>query len=361
MKTIQRITFLINRLSASGGAERVMTVLANQFVMRGIDITIITRQETDCVYPLDSRVKVLSTAVSCSNKLVRNAKRNILLRKLIVESNPDVVISFMTPMNIQAAIVMLGLKYPLIVSERNNPETDISKRDKFFLKLMYPRCDGFVFQTEDAKLWFSRKIQNKSVIICNPISDNLPNRKPVKKGKIVNVGRLTEQKNQHMLIDAFKIYHAKNEISTLTIYGIGKDEDVLRRYIAECGLSECVTLAGFSKNVMEEIADAELFVLSSNYEGMPNALMEAMGIGIACISTDCPCGGPRCLIENGKNGVLVEVDNINRMTEAIESVLSDDSWRIDMERESKKLRERLSASSIAEQWLTYCLKVLGEK
>ncbi len=361
MKPIQRITFLINRISASGGAERVMTVLANQFVMRGIDTTIITRQETDCVYPLDSRVNVLSTAVSCSNKLVRNAKRNMMLRKLIVESNPDVVISFMTSMNIQAAMFMLGLNYPLIVSERNNPEADISKRDKFFVKLLYPRCQGFVFQTEDAKLWFSPKIQKKSTIICNPISDELPDRKPAIKGKIVNVARLAKQKNQRMLIDAFNVYHAKNEISTLTIYGAGPDEEAIRSYIAKCGLSDCVTLAGFCKNVMEAISDAELFVLSSDYEGMPNALIEAMGIGIACISTDCPCGGPRYLIENGKNGVLVGVDNADQMTKAIESVLSDDSWRADMERESKKLRESLDASSIAEQWLTYCRKVLEEE
>ncbi len=360
MKSIQRITFLINRISASGGAERVMTVLANQFVMRGIQTTIITRQETDCVYPLDSRVKVLSTSVSCSNKFVRNIKRNIKLRNLIVESNPDVIISFMTSMNIQAAIFTLGLNYPLIISERNNPETDISKRDKLFVKLLYPRCQGYVFQTEDARNWFSSTIRRKGVIICNPISEYLPERKAVQKGKIVNVARLAKQKNQQMLIDAFKIYHAKNANSTLTIYGVGPYEERLRKYIEDNGLSESVMLAGFRNNVMEEISDAELFVLSSDYEGMPNALIEAMGIGIASISTDCPCGGPRYLIENGKNGVLVNVGNTEQMAAAIESVLTNDVWRIKLEQESKKLRDTLNASSIAEEWISYCERVLGK-
>lgn len=361
MKPIQRVTFLINRISASGGAERVMTVLANQFVMRGIETTIITRQETDCVYPLDHRVKVLSTAVSCANKLVRNVKRNMLLRRLIVESNPDVVISFMTSMNIQAALFMAGLKYPLVISERNNPETDISRRDKLFVKLLYPRCQGFVFQTEDAKNWFPESIQKRGTIICNPISENLPERKAVQKGKIVNVGRLTRQKNQRMLIDAFGAYHARNESSTLTIYGVGPDEQALRSYIDECGLFDSVKLAGFSRNVMEEIADAELFVLSSDYEGMPNALIEAMGIGIACISTDCPCGGPRTLIEDGKNGVLVEVGNATKLAEAMDKVLSDDGWRTELEREARKLREALEPSAIADQWLEYCQRFLKEE
>lgn len=358
MKQIQRITLLINRISTSGGAERVMTVLANQFVARGMEATIITRQDTESVYPLDERVKVVSTAVSCSNKLLRNWKRNVLLRKLIIESNPDVIISFMTPMNIQAAFFTLGLQYPLIVSERNNPETDISKRDKFFAKLLYPRCDGFVFQTEEAQKWFSKNIQKKSTVICNPISENLPERKPARRGKIVNVGRLTKQKNQKMLIDAFKIYQEKEGESSLTIFGVGPDEASLREYVEARGLTGKVELAGFCKNVMEQISDAELFVLSSDYEGMPNALIEAMGIGIACISTDCPCGGPRKLIENGKNGILVDVGNAEQLAAAMESVLSNGVLRAGLEQEAKKLRESLNPAVIADQWLEFCSRIL---
>lgn len=344
----------MNRLDSAGGAERVISVLCNRFVEQGIETTIIVRQNPQSVYPLDERVHLIATSVTGRIGLLRNLKRNLKLRREIKRSRPDVIISFMTPINIQTILFSAGLGIPVVVSERNNPETDINKRDKWMAKLLYPLCRGLVFQTEDAKNWFSKRVRDKGTVIPNPIADYLPDRRPPVPGRIVSVGRLTAQKNQKMLIDAFAAYSAEDPAATLTIYGQGAMKEELERHIAERGMQERVILAGYSANVMEEIADAELFILPSDYEGMPNALMEAMGIGLPCISTDCPCGGPAYLIEDGVNGVLVPVADAEAMTAAIRRVMGDEGLRARLGEAAAGLRQGLESNRIAQEWLDFC-------
>lgn len=354
MSTVKRVACVINRLNTSGGAERVMSVLCNRFVEQGIETTVIVRQEPECWYPLDERVHLVATSVSGRVAVLRNLKRNLKLRRELKKARPDVIISFMTPMNIQTILFSAGLGIPVIVSERNNPETDIAKRDKVMAKLLYPLCRGLVFQTEEAKNWFSKRVQDKGTVIPNPISENLPARKVPVPGRIVSVGRLTAQKNQKMLIDAFSVYSADNPEATLTIYGQGPMREELEQYAAARGMQGKVTLAGYCANVMEAIADAELFILPSDYEGMPNALMEAMGIGLPCISTDCPCGGPAYLIEDGVNGVLVPVADAEAMTAAIRRLMGDEALRTRLGEAATNLRQQLEPHRIAQEWLNFC-------
>lgn len=362
MNSIKKITCIINNISSTGGAERVMTVLCNEFVEEGIDTTIIVRQDSKCSYPLDPRVKVISTAVdNINNKFRRNIKRNLILRKKIKETNPDVIISFMTGMNIQVLFYTIGLKYPIIISERNDPEHDISIRDKLGIKLLYRRATGYVFQTDDAKKWFGKKISSKSIIIPNPISDSLPTRKEKIPGKIVCVGRLTHQKNHVLAINAFEVISKKFDSAKMHFYGDGPEETSLKQYVKQKSLDGKIIFEGYASDVMEKISDAEMFLLTSDYEGMPNALMEAMGMGIPVISTDCPCGGPRYLITNGANGILVPVRDTKALSDAMEFYFENSKIAQTYGEKAESICERLNSKKIANKWIKYCEKMIRKE
>jgi glycosyltransferase involved in cell wall biosynthesis len=183
------------------------------------------------------------------------------------------------------------------------------------MKYLYKKADGFVFQTEDAAKYFEGIIKCDSKIIPNPINPKFIKEpyKGEREKNIVTVGRLESQKNQKMLIEAFGKIESKYPEYSLLIYGDGSKKEELQDLIKEKGLENKVILKGKIDDVENVIDKAKMFVLSSDYEGMPNALMEAMALGLPCISTDCPCGGPRYLMENGKSGLLVPVGNSDAM------------------------------------------------
>jgi len=173
--------------------------------------------------------------------------------------------------------------------------------------------------------------------------------------KIVSVGRLELQKNQKMLIDAFALVHSQLPEYTLDIYGEGSMRTVLQEKIDSYGLHEAITLQGIEKNIYQRLSEAALFVLPSDYEGMSNALMEALAIGLPTVSTDHPAGGARSLIENGKNGLLTPVGNKEAMAEAIVSLLRDPVYAQKMSAQSRKIRQQLASDVIAKQWVAWCL------
>ena len=254
----------------------------------------------------------------------------------------------------------------MILSDRNDPKQEYSNFGyNFLMRKLYPRANGFVFQTKDAKEYFNEIIDfNKKEwnIIFNPVNPDFKNCKEidVRKKKIVSVGRLTEQKNMELLINAFsKIYKEFPEYS-LTIYGEGNKRTALEERIKELQLTEKVFLPGITNDIKEEIYDASLFVMSSNYEGMPNALIEAMVLGLPVISTDCPCGGPRMLIENAKNGYLVNVGNEHELSKIMKLILSDDELRENIGKEAKKIIDLVDIDIINKKWENFIGLIIKE-
>src|SRR5699024_245151 len=198
--------------------------------------------------------------------------------------------------------------------------------------------DGFVFQTEGAKSYFSKTIQNKGIVINNPVfikynDFNLPDKR---RKVIVNVGRLHTQKNQTLLINAFKNISNYFPEYKLEIYGEGPLEYKLENQIKALDLTDKVTLKGTTNDLFAEIVDASLFVLSSDYEGMPNALMEAMALGLPCISTNCRPGGASELINDGKNGKITPIGSTEHLSHAMIDVLKHP---LDAEKMGKKAKE----------------------
>lgn len=352
-----KIMFNISSM-ANGGAERVIANLSNYMVAKH-DITIMVNTDEYIGYELKENIKVIALDKKRRNFVYRTFNRFINTVKIIKQEKPDIIISFLPVPSYRILLLKRFYKVPVIVSDRNNPAEEYKKFiHKILMRMTYKKADGFVFQTEEQKNYFTKKIQNNSIIIPNPIKDEfLEIVEREKQDIIINTGRLVPQKNQKMLISAFAETTKQNDNYKLKIFGEGPLKESLQQQIDELGIGKKVELCGVSKNIKKELEQAKVFVLSSDFEGMPNALIEAMATGLACISTDCPCGGPRELIEDGKNGILIPKNNKQVLQEKISLLISDDEIRKDLGENAKKVKEKLEISIIANRWEQYIDKI----
>lgn len=358
-----RIMFYINTIH-HGGAERVLVNLANLFSDTCNECIFVTSFREAKEYNLNSNIhrKSLYESKIKKNFFFRNFCLVKSLRKFIKEEKPDIVISFMAEPNMRTIVACMGLATKKIISVRNDPEKEYPNLVfRFFAKSLYSFADGIVFQTEDAKKWFSKRIQNKSKIILNPID-------PVffetsyngNRENIVSVGRLVEQKNHKLLIKAFS--NISNDIDdNLIIFGEGKLKAELEELIREKKLEKRVILAGITNDIPNAIKKAKLFVLSSNYEGLPNSLMEAMSLGIPVISTDCPCGGPKMLLSSVNTNLLVEQQNEHELSVAMKRILLDRPYANEVSLAVKKQAQLFSTNTVFEAWQTYINDILKER
>lgn len=319
-----KIYLYINVLGG-GGAERVIANLANTLAEDGCETTLITSFPVDKEYSIDKKVRrlLLEDHEFRQSRLKRNVTRISKLRKICKEEKPDIMISFMEEPNFRAILATRGLPVKTLVSVRNDPNKEYAGKLGWFVgKILLPMADGCVFQTSDAQKWFPKRLQKKSRIIYNAVKEEFyqVERTPVR-GEIVTCGRLTEQKNHKLLIDAFAEVQKIYPFATLKIYGEGVLREKLQNQIESLNLNEKVFLMGATNDVAKALQTADLFVLSSDYEGMPNALMEAMAASVPCISTDCPCGGPRELFGEDASDKLVPCNDSAQLAEAICKVL----------------------------------------
>lgn len=345
-----RIALIIASLN-SGGAERVIANLANCFVAQNDKIALILFNDVK-YYELDKRVEI---------HIIKEEKRGVRyildashrLHKELKRIDPEVVLSFLTEINVLSILASIGAPWKLIVSERNNPLVMPRKKYYRWLRtILYPFCDAFVFQTKRAQEYFGKAIQKRSCIIHNPICqiDVKHTSGNMKVFEIVSVGRLEPQKNFAFLINAFKQFHDKYSNSTLTIYGEGQLRNNLENQIKFLALEEAVALPGNQKNVIELIAAKSVFVLSSDYEGMSNALMEAMAVGLPCISTDCPIGGSSELIQDHVNGLLISVGNSEELLQALVELYEDHELRIRLGNKAREILSTHSQEKISLEW-----------
>lgn len=359
-----RILFYINAING-GGAERVMVNLANRFSKEpGNNVTLVTSFRDKWEYQVfDSvdRISLESGKIKQS-RLRRNISRIIGLRRIIEQKKPDLVVSFMAEPNYRAIIATLFLKVKTIISVRNDPNQEYhGKINTMLAKWLLPFADGCVFQTMEAMNWFPNRLKKKSKIILNAVKDDFfaftrtPNR-----FEVVSCGRLQPQKNHAMLIEAFTLVNQAYPGAVLKIYGSGQLHSELEKKIHELGMKDSIKLMGSTEDVPQALRSADLFVLSSDYEGMPNALMEALAMGIPSVSTDCPCGGPQALIKNGVNGFLVPVGDVEAMAEKIIEVLSDKDGMDEVGRQAKIQAESFRSEAIYQAWKSYFVETTGK-
>lgn len=352
MKKILFVTGSMGR----GGAERVISLLSSYYIKNGWDVSIAMLLHNSVKYELPQEIKI----VDCSSK--NGIKKGFLrvikkFRVFVQKEKPDVIVSFMAQNILISGIALIGIKIPFIVSERIDPAS--VKRNiiyKFLLNRIYEKSDLVIFQTKRAQKYFNKKIQNNSCIICNPIKIYSEKSKK-SKHKIVSIGRLTDQKNQELLIRSFDIIHSKYPQYNLYIYGEGYLRNKLENIIKSLNLTESVFLPGSVSDIHEKIRDAELFVLSSNFEGLSNALMEAMLMGLPVISTDC--AGSDEIIISGKNGLLVPINDKDKMVEAIEKIIEDSDLRQLLSKNAKESMQKYKEGNIIETWVNTIEKVIS--
>lgn len=348
-----KVLFYINAIH-HGGAERVMVNLANMLSFDSRNSVVLVTSFKDeweyNVYELVKRINLVENMPSGFIK--RNTDLCKRLRRVLKDENPDTIVSFMAEPNFRLLISSWGIKAKTIISIRNDPNREYPNRlFKFLAKTLYRRADRVVFQTSEAQAWFPLKIQSKSEIIMNQVDEKFYGMERDESPRdIITTGRLVSQKNHEMLIRAFALI-SDNIKENLIIYGEGDLREHLQSLISELNLENRVFLPGATTDVLKVLKSAKLFVLSSDYEGMPNSLMEALAVGVPSISTDCPCGGPRELISHGVNGFLVPVNDIDAMAKMMQHLLDipEEQLKAVSENALKKANE-FKPDVIFEEW-----------
>lgn len=342
-----KIVFVVPDM-AGGGTEHVISLLANEYVKQGIDTAILSFAGSQQAYPLDERVETVSAGAPSGGSAKVRLQRLAFMREYFKKNKGCYIFSFSTIGTGFIVLSTLGMKRKMLVSERTDPRSCDHKPYRNFFYLF---ADRLVCQTQEAIACFPKVLQKKACVIGNPIEDDLPTRyEGVRRKKIVTAGRLEPVKNHRMLIEAFGMFVKSHPDYTLDLYGKGSLEEELRDYAASLGLEDKVVFHGFCKNVKEEIRDCSMFVLSSDYEGVSNSMIEALAMGMPVIATDCPIGGSRTYIENGKNGLLVSVNNAEEMKNAMTKIANNSKLSDNISKNAEKVRKQCSISKIAGQF-----------
>lgn len=346
----EQIIFVVSALHG-GGAERVIATLANYMASHGDDVTILMIAGDEVVYQLEDSVHLISIGQASGGNPLVQFKRLSAMRTYFKEHSRSHVVSFSTTINMFTLIASWGLGMDVIVSERNDPNRF---HHQWLRNIIYAMGGRFAFQTEDAANCFSERIRSRSHVIPNPIRAGIPKAyRGEREKKIAAAGRLEPQKNHKLLLEAFAGFHQNFPEYTLHIYGKGKLEAELKAFAAELHIESHVIWEGFRNDILEQIRPYSMYVLSSDYEGISNSLMEAMALGLPCISTDCPIGGSRLCIQDGENGRLIPTGDRESLQRAMEWMAQDSSRAERMGQRAAVIRERFSEERICECWRTF--------
>ena len=353
-----KIVFVIPDMPG-GGTERVVAYLANEYAKRNIETAILLFAGNQRAYELDEKIEVVTVGNPSGGKLSARLDR-IKKMRLYYKQNPNCQIWAFSVMGAVFSVVATwGMRknHTFLVSERNDPNRyDHPKIRDFF----YRFADVIVCQTQDAIESFPKGIRKKSIVIPNPIDiGDLQPHIGEREKKVVAVGRLEPHKNHKLLLQAFARFVSKHPEYTLHLYGKGELETELRELAAQLGIDEDVNFIGFSNRVKEEINSAAMFVLSSDYEGISNSMLEAIALGVPVVATDCPIGGSKAYIEDGKNGFLVPVGDVDALAEAMEKLADNPELSQKISVEGSKLREKNRVEQIADAFLKAAKSKIG--
>lgn len=358
-----KVLFLAENLTY-GGSPRRFIDLANELSERNMDVTFFIFNGDinlrDKIYS-DIEIEIQKYDTKQRSWLYRNVINRVKsisrINKFLSRNNFDLIISFDDMVNISLILSKARFKSKILISERSDPYYNKNYL-KIIKRILYRYVDGIVFQTVGAQTFFNKIISDKSAVIPNPIPSSL-NYAPytgIREQTIVSVARLwIFQKRQDLLIDAFSIVVKKHPEYRLIIFGDGPDENILRDQVCKLNLQNKVEFKGVSTNVFEDIKKSSVFVLTSDFEGIPNALIEAMMIGLPIVTTDCSPGGARFLIKNNKNGLIVKRSDAEEIANAINFMIENPEKSQEMANEAMNVSDLLNKDAIYDKWEDYII------
>ncbi len=338
------------------GAERILTELSNEWVKTGKKVIVAQTgvEVKSSSYVLDERVERINIHVDRKNRVQWYIEEVRAVIKLMNEHKGATVLAFLSRSFYILYIASFFTTNRIVFSERNDPTRWPAKRiSRKMRDIAFCRADACVFQTREALEHFPRKAREKGTIIPNPCNPNLPDRFTGERRKVVvSASRLNAQKNLPMLISAFERLHKDFPEYRLEIYGEGEERNRLEALVKSLGLEGCISLPGFAKNIHDIMVDCAMYVCSSDYEGISNSMLEALGMGVPTISTDCPVGGAREMIQPDINGLLVPVGDVNALYDAMKHVATDSEFSRKLSENACKIREYFKIESISNRWLS---------
>jgi glycosyltransferase involved in cell wall biosynthesis len=360
-----KLLFLIHSL-ASGGAERVTANLANHWARVGHDVTIVTIEHAALDhYTLAPSVRRVALGLAGDSAgsvaaLSGNLNRVRAVRRVLRQERPDVAIAMMTQANVLLAIASQGLGLHTIGSERSHPaQMPVGRMWNALRRFWYGRLDAMVALAGETQDWLGRHTSARNIaVIANPVPWPFPRQEPVLPVRgdgapgrrlLLAVGRLSEEKGYPTLIACFAALARVHPEWDLVILGKGNQRPELEAMVTEHGLGERVLLPGVAGNVGDWYAAADLFVMSSRFEGFPNTLAEAMSHGLPAVSFDCDTG-PRDIIRHEVDGLLVEPQNAAAMERALDRLMKDEALRARFAERAAEARERFSPDTTIAKW-----------
>lgn len=304
-----KILFVV-RTVGYGGASKQLVMMANALHALGHEVCIYSYTSSTILQPISDGVKYIPENNADTNSLLEYIHAPIRIRKVVKKEKPNVVVAWRANAGMFTILACIGLHTPIIFSERSDPYMETN----WMLKIATKMCqlsDGGIFQTEKARAFY-RKLESKSIVIPNPVLQTTQILPPIplneRKKEIAFVGRFSmNQKRQDIMIDAFRIIHDQLPDYKLSFYGDGPDMASVKEIVSNYNIEDSVVFHGVVDNVLDRLRTSRVMVLSSDYEGIPNVIIEAFQAGTPVVSTDCSPGGARILISDGENGFIVPV------------------------------------------------------
>lgn len=333
-----------------GGTERVSSILASELSKRGHEVIFIATYSNVKSYSLYDKVQYKYIDVDRYGKLGKYYNRSLYILNEIKKFKPDCVFSFLVQ---ELLIQSIFNNKNIVYSERTDPNSEL-RRIKILKRIVYNSSKAVVFQTKGAREYYGKKVQKKGIIIANPMDEDLPQWNIDQHEKfIVTACRISPEKNLEMLLKAFEIFKGNHNEYKLKIYGAIVDDSYYKKLmilVEEYGIREYVEFCGFSNNVHKKIIEGEVFVLTSNFEGLSNSMLEALCMGIPSICTDCPCGGAAMYIKDGINGFLVGVNDSIGLANRLRELVDNKELQRGFSLEAMRLKEELAKDGIIDCW-----------
>lgn len=332
-----------------GGTERVVALLSDELVRRGYQVAILLFAGKKVAYPLEKKVEIHIAGQASGGNPLLQLKRLQDMRRFFKENRNCYVFAFSAMGAVFSVIASAGLPHRMLVSERNDPSRYEHQKIRNWA---YGKAEKLVLQTENVKFGFPEKLQKKAVVIPNPIASDMPEPfEGERKKRIITAARLQPQKNQKLLLQAFAEFIKEFPSYELHLFGEGALEGELKNQTKLLGIEDKVFFRGFSVRAKEEIRESAMFVLSSDYEGISNSMIEALAMGVPVISTDCPVGGSRLYIENGVNGILTPVGDVKALKEAMIKIAGDSEFAKKLSVNARKVKEHYGLVQITDRLL----------